>query len=570
MNVWIALELTALLLAPAPRAKQTATAVKPPTAAPAANDALQSMLSAGELKGSYNPVLLGFLAEEAKGKLPDSQRKAAIEQQVAGFRQQVKVDKSSVAVAHVATAVGAIVGGDVGRAVSAGAAEIWREWVDAAFILQKAGYAAESAAFFETCIRDFALPELRARCTVGLAAQEPERAFSLVLGMVNDKPNAVADEEVVNVGLRLLGEMAGGQGVAQAQKDRAVEELVKRTKGFSNTTHKTAAALGLVATRDPRAVEPLRAMTKGMLKDVEASRIATRGLFLYFKDAEATESLQKKLKGGLLGQPADQVAAALTLIEGGHPAGFEFAAKFLSKKRKEEEIDLAVDLVRGLGRNGSAPAKQVLAQALAAQKPKEWLTAAVAIELLELGDTAGRAIVEAALTRKDWPGTRLEAAVALGRSGDLSGLPVLQDMIAKPSFGKSLKLLATGGNAADPDAVRMEVADALARIDRPEVVPVLFTLLEDRSAAVRSSAAEALVDMHDPAALDGLLRAIEVDYGTLDGRSVNPEQHAALVRGGARRFAQDPRLSVLLKKAADSKLSSVKFLAAAESKVLGL
>jgi hypothetical protein len=115
----------------------------------------------------------------------------------------------------------------------------------------------------------------------------------------------------------------------------------------------------------------------------------------------------------------------------------------------------------------------------------------------------------------------------------------------------------------------MAVADALARIDKPEVVPVLITLLDDGSEAVRSSAAEALTDMTDAAALDGLVKAIEVDYGTLDGRSVNPEQHAGIVRTSARRFGQDARTPALLKKAADSKVSSVKFLALAEAKVIG-
>jgi HEAT repeat protein len=558
--------LAVLAAAPGPKSKPAAAAK--PAAAPA-SDAVQGMLNAGDLKGNYNPVLLAFLAEEAKGKLPEAQRKAAIEQLVAGFRQTVKVDKSSVAVAHAATALGAILGGDVGHAVSESAAEVWRDWVDAAFILQKAGYKPESAAFFETCIRDFALPELRARCTVGLAAQEPDRAFALVLGMVNDKQSGVPnDDEVVNLGLRLLGEMAGSDALAKPQKDRAVEELMKRTKGLSNTTHKAASAEGLVASRDPRAVEPLKGMTKGMLKDQDASRIATRGLFLVFQDAEATESLQKKLKGGLMAVADEQVGAAITLIEGGNSAGFDFAAKFLAKKRKDEEVGLALDLVRALTLKGGDPAKQALSTALAAGKPKEWQTAVLAIALMNLGDSTGRATVEAALKNKDWPGTRIDAAVALGRAGDLSGLPVLQEMMAKPSLGKALKLLATGRAPSDPESLRMSIADALGRIDQPDVVPVLVSLLDDGSPAVRSSAAEALSSMTQPAALDGLVRAVEVDYGTLEKRSVNPEQHAGLVRVAARRFPQETKTSALLKKAADSPIASVKFLALAEEKVL--
>ncbi|HET8647786.1 MAG TPA: hypothetical protein VFO85_19970, partial [Vicinamibacteria bacterium] len=381
-----------------------------------------------------------YLAEEAKGQLPEPQRTAAIAQLVAGFRREVKVDKSAVAVAHLATAAGALLGGEAGAAVSDAMARVWSDWVDAGLILQKAGYREEAGAFFQKCIQEFALPELKARCTVALAAQEPERAFTLVLGLVdNGGRDAPRDSQVTNLGLRLLGEMAGGEALTKEQKDRAFEELLKRTKGFSNVEHKVAAAEGLVASRDPRAVEPLRGMTKGTFKDRDASRVAQRGLFLVFKDAQATEALAKQLKGGFLSQPADQVDAALTLIEGGHAAAFEFAGKFLSRKRKDEELDLATALVRALAHQGGDEAKRVLAQAMAAQKPKEWLTAAMAVQLLALGDEAGLATVKAALANKDWPGLQVEAAVALGRRGDLSGLAVLKEMTDKPTLGGALK-----------------------------------------------------------------------------------------------------------------------------------
>src|SRR4029450_7727359 len=95
------------------------------------------------------------------------------------------------------------------------------------------------------------------------------------------------------------------------------------------------------------------------------------------------------LKGGFLSQSVDHVDAAVTLIEGGDAAAFEFAGKFLSKKRKDEELDLAVSLVQALGLKGGDDSKRVLAQALGAQKPKEWLTAAIAIQLLGLGGEAG-------------------------------------------------------------------------------------------------------------------------------------------------------------------------------------
>jgi HEAT repeat protein len=115
----------------------------------------------------------------------------------------------------------------------------------------------------------------------------------------------------------------------------------------------------------------------------------------------------------------------------------------------------------------------------------------------------------------------------------------------------------------------MEVAAALARIDRPEAVPMLVALLRDPSAAVRSSAALALARMADPAALDGVGPALDVDYGALEGRSVNPEQHAHLVRSAALRFPGDARLPALLQKASESKAPTVRFLALAEAKTAG-
>jgi HEAT repeat protein len=471
-------------------------------------------------------------------------------------------------VAHLATAAGALLGGGAGAAVSQAMARVWTDWVDAGFILQTAGYKDESARFFERCIQEFALPELKARCTVGLAAQQPERAFTLVLGLVdNGGKDAVRDVEVANMGLRLLGEMAGSDALGKEQKDRALDELVKRTRGFSNTEHKGAAAQGLVASRDARAVEPLRALTRGTFKDQEASRTATRGLFLVFHDQGATDALLKQVKGGFLSQPADQVAAAVTLIEGGHAAGFEFAGKYLSKKRKDEELDLATDLVHALGQKGGDDARRVLGQALAAQKPREWLTAAIAVQLLSLGDESGMDTVRTALANKDWSGLRLEAAVVLGRRGDLSGLPVLKEMTEKTGLGGALKLLASGKSRPDPESVKMDVAGALARIDKPEAVPLLVALLSDKSAAVRSSAAEALAALSDAAALDGVAAALDVDYGTLDGRSVNPEQHAHLVRSAALRFPRDARLAAVLQKAAQSPVATVRFLAVAESAI---
>src|SRR5262245_13355232 len=60
--------------------------LSPATKAAAPADPLQAVLDSRGLQSAYNPVLLDFLTEEASGKLPEAQRKAALEQLVAGFR----------------------------------------------------------------------------------------------------------------------------------------------------------------------------------------------------------------------------------------------------------------------------------------------------------------------------------------------------------------------------------------------------------------------------------------------------------------------------------------------------
>jgi HEAT repeat protein len=539
---------------PAAPAKPT-----PAAAAPAGTDPLQALLDKKALAGAYNPVLLDFLVEEGEKKVPAAQRRAALDQQVAGFREQATITKGEQATAGLATALGAILGGQTGGAIEDAAFQSWSEWVDAAFVLHKAGYPAEAASFFENCLQVYPYDALKARCAQRLAATKPDQAIGILTGLLKD----TSPIETQNMALRLLGGLAAAEGLPAEKKAAIVDDLVKRTKGMLNGVLFEAAVDGLALAKDPRAVEPLRGLTKGIAKGDEVKRAAKRALLIAYDDAGAREALKKDLKGGFMAQPENQVFAATTLIEAGDPAGFDWAREYLSKKKKDP--DYSSDVVHALVLKGGEPAKAVLAAAIAARKPNEWITAAMAVGLLQLGDASQVGIVKAALANKDWPNLRLSAAVALGAQKDYSGVPVLQAMAADPGmFKKALDLL-RGSAPSDPDAVKSAVASALGRIDHAEAVPPLVTLLGDASMRVRLSAAYALAGMTDAAALDGLALALDTDFGQEQGKPRTPLVHAHVVRTTASRFAADARGAALVKKACDSPSPTVRFLALAES-----
>ncbi len=143
-----------------------------------AADSVQAMIDAHELQGAYNPVLLSYLTEEGRAELSEAQRKAVLEQLVAGSRQQAKITPGAQATAAVATLAGLLTKGTVSQGISESAAQVWSQWVDASFVLQKAGYKDESSAFFENCIQNFPYDELRARCAGCRHRYQTERPAS--------------------------------------------------------------------------------------------------------------------------------------------------------------------------------------------------------------------------------------------------------------------------------------------------------------------------------------------------------------------------------------------------------
>jgi hypothetical protein len=104
------------LCAQTPRVRPRASAAAPTSPqAPAGADPVQAVIDSGALKSGYNPVLLEFLTEEGKTKLPEKQRNVAIDQLVAGFQQQADIKPSTQAVAALATLAGLVTKGVVGE-----------------------------------------------------------------------------------------------------------------------------------------------------------------------------------------------------------------------------------------------------------------------------------------------------------------------------------------------------------------------------------------------------------------------------------------------------------------------
>jgi HEAT repeat protein len=121
------------------------------------------------------------------------------------------------------------------------------------------------------------------------------------------------------------------------------------------------------------------------------------------------------------------------------------------------------------------------------------------------------------------------------------------------------------GRSSERDArtgqFRWQLAAAMAAVDDPACLPVITALLEDEDSSVRLSAAYSLLGQSSPGTSDLLLQASQLDYGSEDGSSRNPEIQAALLRRMIRAFPQDPATSQAMKEAVASDSPSVRFMA---------
>lgn len=542
-----------------PAPARTASPAAQPSAAP---DPVAAVLQTGELAKAYNPVLLNYLLEEGRSRLPEAQRRLAIDQLVTRFREELDISPGEQAVEALAALGGMLTGGAVGEGLRQGADDVYGDWVDAALLLSRAGYQKDVVPFFENCLRGYWSERQLQRCALGLTGAAPERALAVLTEMEKDP----GDRK--KVALWLLGFLAGQPGFPKENHDEIVDTLIARTHGMLNASFSLAAIRGLVLAKDDRAIEPLRKMTKGLTRNQEVQRAAKRALLIGYKDESLVPTLEKNARGGFGSDDDDKFFAAALLIEGGYDSGFAWAKEQLTKKRggllkiKKGNTDLLDEIVWTLVNKGGKKSIPVLQAALPVRKPDEWLSAYIAVGLLDLGDTAGIEVARACLSNKKWLSTRLEAAEGLAAHGDLSGLPVLQDLIRDRSFLAQVGDLALG-RYRTPEELRIAVAGSLADMDRPEGVPLLLELLEEKSDEVRTAAAYALGRMKNPGAVEGLKRGLAVDFGKEGPRLRSPQVRAYLLRMALLRFGQDPATKAMLEEAVQSEFLSVKFLALA-------
>jgi HEAT repeat protein len=551
---------------------------------------VDGFLSSGKLKGTDNPVLIEYLLEEGKSRLKPEKQKEALDQAVFALRQKANVRKDEQLSAALTSLVGMSMqlsgddvvsgaGQDVEKSTYGGE---WKTWVDSAYSLLKAGYTEDAISFFEYGLQNIPYPGLRARCVLGLAQAMPSETYDRLIALLDE-----SDSELKNEALKMLGELAGSGRVTEEQKNTIVEALIAHTKGAMNTIHYRAAILGLDAAKDPRAVEALSAFKEGMMVNDDKQRPALRSLLLTYEDESVVEVLKKFLKGGFMStyDAYDRLFAGTLLIEAGREEGFAWALKTLKPKKKkgflgsskDKEPDLRGNVIGTLMRVGGEESKKVLAEAYGAYKEGDVFQASIAIALLEMGDAAHIDTVRAALGHEGWDLTVVNAAHALAKHGDYSGVPVLaglaQKQPEKASGGLQALRMLSGKGGGDGKAkarriirLRRQIASALGRIDHADGVPILVKLLTDQNPNVRSSAAYGLADMSDAAALDGVRAALGTDYGvTKKNKSRNPVIWAYLLRSSLGKFSKEKGMTELLSDASKSESPEVQFMALVNS-----
>ena len=559
-------------------------------AAPAAAETIQGVLESGDLAKAYNPVLLDYLLEEGTEELSEGARKKALDQLVTALKADIDItpeEQRTAALAAAGAGLAELFGNDdtadLGGAAQGATHQVWSGWVDSALTLQRAGYSEEANGFFEKCIEVFPYSDLKGRCAIGLAAGKPAEAYDRLLALTEG-----ADPEAIKAALRILGRMAGSEGLPQAQRAAVVARLEEFTGGLKKATYGVAACDGLVLTGDQAAVPVLRKLSTGML-NADFHPCARRGLLLTFDEREVVPLLEKQLGGGAFSttEPHERLAAASLLIEAGEESGYSWAEKQFKPKKEsklkrfmksdDEKVDFRPALVAVLVRTGGERSLAVLRRGIESAEPGSWLETWIAIGMLELGDTSKIGLVRSALGNPDWEFTTVRIATALARQGDLSGIPALESLYSKavkgiePTPGKAMLAYLAGEGAAyrsGKDAaewrlirLRGQIADALAAIDRPESAEALIPILDDPEPSVRASAAYALARMSEPSAAAGLAKALTVGYGEIAGASRDPVVHAHVLRRLTGRFRDEPAAEQGLATAKESPYLSVRFLA---------
>ena len=391
------------------------------------------------------------------------------------------------------------------------------------------------------------------------------------------------------IAARGLGRLAGSGGLTPDQREAAISALLQLSQQRKLDRIASEGVIqALAATGDSRVRPALEKMARrGKPKEIRPTAI--RALAATFRDEWAIGKLRKELrKGGGLGgfvasvksaapwttdsQPQSMsyaqtnrqedpgYLAASVLLHIGDEYAFEWTNDQLQDRGPPDDaIDHRPDLVRDLVETGDERARMVLAERVAAGHPNEWLLAWMRLGLYELGDESQIDELRTLIEKSDWDfggdslGTwyrRLKPLLWEGAKV-AAGLPAdtrrIAQLVASFAFAERDRRLARSREQTlRSQQFRWQLADSLANIDRPQVIPIIRRLLASDDTSVRISAAHAAIGRTHPGAAELLIQALELDYGQEDGVSRNPEIRAALLRDLVTRFPDHPETQAAL------------------------
>ena len=612
-----------------------ALSIAAPAPLAAAGDEVAEILAGGTLAQTRNPVVANFLLEEGGPLLSASERAVALEQSSTALRSQtnfmaltmqgvggmmssdsmrdaqetaramMRPKNLLLAAAGIGPAVAAPAAGQMEREMKQAMTDPWVRGLAAAQALERAGEVQAAARFYVNCLQLLQAEWVPDACLEGIVALGPVRGEKLLIWMLDNaetvsmsamaaglgaeaaaKPkDAPPDPGVVqlrNTALKGLGALVGSGALDAEAKERAVERLVAYAaarSGKQNEPYRLGAAAGLGRARDPRAVEPLRRLSK-IRGAPDVKQAALQGLAVGFHDEAATRQLRGELDDR---DPEEQIRAAQALYEAGDEAAFRWAVEVIGRRRVMEakKPDIRALVVRDLVELGGERSRGALAQALAEGPPNDWITAWVRVGLLELGDASQLNAVETALAKEDWtldPRGFRSVWRAISPLVQAVAATVLTGGVAAPSAFKQAKQAARLiGNLVQGERSRLlakanqrealiaqlrwQTADALAASQAPGAARILEGMLADPEPAVRLSAAIALVGLDQPEAIAGIAKAFPLDYGAEAGVPRTPEVRASLLRAARLRFPDDPRTAQIFALGLKDEDPAVRFVA---------
>lgn len=565
--------------------QESVAATQPPASPETIANAVR-IIESGDLKKTYNPIVVDYLVHEGKDRLSPELTRSALDQLVAALLAKTQISKEEQLEMSLGVLTGIAMGtagndviSDAGGSVENSYAAEWNDWITSAFNLIHAGYSEDAAAFFEFGMVHIPYPALQARCVKGMALARPEQAYDFLM----EKLKTDNSPDVKAHALPLLGLLASDQHCTPEQKEAIFQMLTDNTGMMGGPEGQLGAMRGFENMNDPRAAEAMRPFTTGLTTDKYVKRAAIRGLLFTYGDRDMIPLLAKMANAGTFSMTDDydKVWAGLLLIEAQAPEGYAWAAAKLPPPRrnffapKDTGPDPRGDIVHYLVKYGGEKGHQVLSECIGKYKDDDWMKTWIATGLLEFHDTSHIALVKASLNNPEWDFTAVRIVEALAKNGDYSGLAVLDQLIHKTppkKNGATLFMNALAGKADDTAEqerrlanLRIQVAEALARINTPACVPLLTALLNDRDIYVRSAAALGLTEMTIPDALDGLKAAMTVDYGMAQGASRTPNLQAHVIRLACMRYPGDPRTNEICRMGRTSPSTAVRFLATAES-----